>query len=125
MEQVKENKMGTAPLFGLIMSMALPAMFSMLVQSLYNVVDSYFVAKISENALTAVSLANPIQMLMISVAVGTGVGINSLVSRRLGEGKLEEANHAATHGLLLGFANWILFALLGLFLTKPFLCLNV
>lgn len=120
MEQVKENKMGTAPLFGLIMSMALPAMFSMLVQSLYNVVDSYFVAKISENALTAVSLANPIQMLMISVAVGTGVGINSLVSRRLGEGKLEEANHAATHGLLLGFANWILFALLGLFLTKPF-----
>ena len=85
-KQFEQNKMGTAPMFPLILSMSLPAMFSMLVQALYNVVDSYFVAKLSENALTAVSLVFPIQNLLIAVAVGTGVGINSLISRRLGEG---------------------------------------
>lgn len=120
MEQLQENKMGTAPLFRLICSMSLPAMFSMLIQSLYNVVDSYFVAKISEEALTAVSLAQPVQMLMISVACGTGVGINSLISRRLGEGRFGEADHAATHGLILGLFNWLVFALLGMFGTQAF-----
>ena len=89
MEQAKENKMGTAPIFRLIVSMSLPAMFSMLIQSLYNVVDSMFVAQIGEDALTAVSLAFPVQTLLIAVAVGTGVGINSLVARRLGEGNRE------------------------------------
>lgn len=79
MEQVQENKMGTAPVLRLIIAMSLPAMFSMLIQALYNIVDSYFVAQISESALTAVSLAFPIQTLMIAVGVGTGVGINSLV----------------------------------------------
>ena len=78
MEQVQENKMGTAPVLRLIIAMSLPAMFSMLIQALYNIVDSYFVAQISESALTAVSLAFPIQTLMIAVGVGTGVGINSL-----------------------------------------------
>lgn len=121
MEQVKQNKMGTEPVLKLILSMSVPAMFSMLVQSFYNVVDSYFVAKVSESALTAVSIANPVQMLMISVGAGTGVGINSLVSRRLGEGKNEEADRAATHGLLLGIFNWIIFALIGIFLTDIFL----
>lgn len=120
MEQIKENKMGTAPLFKLILSMSIPAMFSMLVQSLYNVVDSYFVAKISENAFTAVSLAAPIQMLMISVSVGTAIGINSLVSRRLGEKNQKDADSAATHGFILAFFNWILFALIGFLFTRMF-----
>ena len=94
MEQIKENKMGTEPMLKLILSMSLPAMFSMLVQALYNIVDSYFVAQISEEALTAVSLAFPLQMLMISVAVGTGIGINSLVSRRLGQKEQAAADKA-------------------------------
>ena len=96
-----QNKMGAEPNTKLILAMSLPAIFSMLVQSLYNVVDSYFVAQISESALTAVSYAAPAQMLMVSVAVGTGIGINSLVSRRLGQGNKEAADNAATHGLLL------------------------
>ncbi len=118
MEQ--DNKMGTSPILPLIFSMAVPAMFSMLVQSLYNVVDSIFVAQIGESALTAVSLAFPVQMLMMAMGVGTAVGINSLVSRRLGEKRQEEANHAATHGLLLALFGWLLFALFGILLTEPF-----
>lgn len=118
--KVQENKMGTAPMFKLLMAMSLPSMFSMLIQALYNIVDSIFVAQYSENALTAVSLAYPIQMLMISVAVGTGVGLNSLISRRLGEKKQKEANSAATHGFLLGVLNWVVFFVLGLFIIHPF-----
>lgn len=120
MVQKTENKMGTAPVFPLIISMSLPAMFSMLVQALYNVVDSYFVAKINENALTAVSLAFPVQNLLIAVGVGTGVGINSLIARRLGEKRQQEADSAATHGIILGLFNWLLFALFGLFFSRPF-----
>lgn len=120
MEGFKENKMGATPMMKLIISMSLPAMLSMLVQALYNIVDSMFVSWYSQSALTAVSLAFPIQMLMISVGVGTGVGINSLVSRRLGEQKQEEADHAATHGLILGALSWLLFLIFGLFFTKPF-----
>lgn len=116
----KQNKMGTTPIFKLIVTMSLPAMFSMLIQSLYNIVDSMFVAQIGEEALTAVSLAFPIQMLIISVAVGTGIGINSLVSRKLGEGKKDDASKAATHGILLGIFSWIVFALFGLFFSKSF-----
>lgn len=108
-----ENKMGHAPMLGLIAAMSIPAMFSMLVQALYNVVDSYFVAKLGVEALTAVSLAFPIQNLMIAIGVGTGVGINSLVSRRLGEGRVDEASRAATHGILLGAASGIVVALAG------------
>lgn len=115
-----ENKMGTMPVFKLIVSMSLPAMLSMMVQALYNVVDSFFVAKISENALTAVSLAFPIQTLLIAVGVGTAVGINSLVSRRLGEKRQDEADSAATHGILLGVFNWILFAVIGIFFSRLF-----
>lgn len=120
MEQKKGNKMGHTPVFRLIISMSLPSMFSMLVQSLYNIVDSMFVAQINEDALTSLSLAFPVQLLMISVAVGTGVGVNSLISRRLGEDRRDEANKAASHGLVLAFFSWVMFALLGLFFTKPF-----
>lgn len=120
MKPIQENKMGTTPVFKLIMSMSLPSMFSMLVQSLYNIIDSMFVAHICEDALTALSLAFPVQMLMIATAVGTGIGVNSLVSRRLGEGRRNEASSAATHGLVMAFISWLVFALLGFFFTKPF-----
>ncbi|WMJ22112.1 MATE family efflux transporter [Paludicola sp. MB14-C6] len=121
MDQVKENKMGSKPMFGLIMTMSLPAMFSMLVQSLYNIVDSYFVAKLGTQAFTAVSLAFPIQMLILSVAIGTGIGINSVVSRRLGEGNKDKASKAATHGLFLALISGVVFAVLGILFTKMFL----
>ena len=120
-ENKSENKMGCAPLFRLIISMSLPAMFSMIIQALYNIVDSIFVSQYSKDGLTAVSLAFPIQMFLIAVAVGTGVGINSLVSRRLGEKKYYEANSAATHGLVIGVLNWIVFLILGLTIVKPFI----
>jgi putative MATE family efflux protein len=113
--------MGTKPVLPLIFSMALPAMFSMLVQALYNVVDSVFVSQYDPvNALAAVSLAFPVQMLIVSVGVGTGVGLNSLISRRLGEGRNQEANDAATHGIFLGVCSWLVFLLFGIFLVEPF-----
>lgn len=95
----KENKMGILPEGRLLFTMSLPMVISMLLQALYNIVDSIFVTRISEDALTAVSLAYPIQMLMIAIAVGTGVGMNALISRRLGEKRFDEANSAATNGL--------------------------
>lgn len=112
MEQ-KENKMGYMPVSKLLISMSLPIMISMLVQALYNIVDSIFVAQLGENALAAVSLAFPIQSIMISVAVGTAVGVNSLISRKLGQKRKEEANLAATHGLILGVISYLFFALFG------------
>ncbi|WP_326975243.1 MATE family efflux transporter [Caproicibacter sp. BJN0012] len=121
MEENRQNKMGTMPIFRLIVTMSIPAVLSMMVQALYNIVDSYFVAQISENALTSVSLVFPVQTLLIAVAVGTGVGLNSLIARRLGENRREEADQAATHGLLLGLANGLLFFVIGLFCSGPFL----
>ena len=85
LEDPANNRMGSAKMLPLILTMALPAMFSMLIQALYNIVDSYFVAQVSQNALTAVSLAFPIQNLLVAFGVGTGVGVSSLISRRLGE----------------------------------------
>ncbi len=120
MDKPIENKMGTKPIFSLLMAMSLPAMVSMLIQSLYNIVDSMFVARISEDALTAVSLAFPIQNLIIAVSVGTGVGMNSLISRRLGEKRFDEANSSITHGFILTAIHSILFIILGLILIKPF-----
>lgn len=114
------NKMGAMPVGKLIFSMSLPAMFSMVINALYNIVNSIFVGMIGESALTAVTLIFPIQMLMISFGVGTGIGLNSLIARRLGEGKREEASLAASHGLFLSLANWVMFALFGLFLAKVF-----
>jgi putative MATE family efflux protein len=107
------NKMGTMPIPKLLISMSLPMMISMLVQALYNIVDSMFVAQLNEDALTAVSLAFPIQTLMIAIASGTGVGINALLSRNLGEKNYEAADSAAKNGLFLGIASCIIFAVIG------------
>ncbi|MBP0963083.1 MAG: MATE family efflux transporter, partial [Oscillospiraceae bacterium] len=117
----EQNKMAVMPVPKLIISMALPSMFSMLIQALYNIVDSIFVAQLGESALTAVTLAFPIQMLMMSVAVGTGVGLNSLISRRLGEGNREAADRAANHGIVLSVCSYLVFLLFGLFFPKPFM----
>ena len=115
-----ENKMGYMPLGKLLLTMSVPMMISMFVQSLYNIVDSIFVARISENALTAVSLAFPIQNLMFSVALGTGVGINSLLSRRLGEKNFEEVDKVANNGILLALLGAIVFVIVGIFVPRPF-----
>ena len=118
--ELSQNKMGTARMFPLILSMAVPAMFSMLVQALYNIVDSYFVSQVSEKGLAAISLAFPIQNLLIALGVGTAVGVTSLISRRLGQGRQDEADSAATHGILLSLCTYVLFALYGAFFTTPF-----
>ncbi len=117
----KENKMGTMPVKSLIVSMSLPMMISMLVQALYNIVDSIFVAKISEDALTAVTLAFPIQNLMIAAGSGTGVGINALLSKSLGEKNFERVDATANTGILLNFFNYLLFLMIGIFLAGPFI----
>lgn len=120
MEHSETNKMGTKPIFPLLMSMAFPPMVSMLIQSMYNIVDSIFVSQIGESALTAVSLAFPIQNLLLAVAVGTGVGVNSFVSRKLGEKQQQKADSAVMHGLLLAIVHSLIFILLGLFCIEPF-----
>ena len=121
MEEVQqENKMGVMPINRLLITMSLPMVISMLVQALYNVVDSMFVAMIGEDALTAVSLAFPIQSLMIAVSTGTGVGINALLSRSLGEKNFKEANRAAENGVFLGILSYLAFALFGVFFSRIF-----
>ena len=121
MEERKENIMGTQPITKLLPSMALPIMLSMLVQALYNIVDSIFVSRVSENALTSVSLAFPVQSLMIAVSVGTAVGLNALLSRRLGEKNYEAANKVAENGIFLAVVSWAAFAVLGGAFSGPFL----
>ena len=120
MEQTKENKMGVMPVNQLLITMSLPMVMSMLVQALYNVVDSLFVARINENALTAVSLAFPIQSLMIAVAAGTCVGINALLSRSLGEKDFEKVNKSACNGIILMAISYVIFLLVGIFGAGPF-----
>lgn len=115
-----ENKMGTMPIGRLLFNMSLPMMVSMLVQALYNIVDSIFVAKLSENALTAVSLAFPLQMLLIAVATGTGVGMNALLSRALGAKQNDEANKIASNAAFLYIISYIVFLILGFTVVKPF-----
>ena len=115
-----ENKMGYMPLGKLLLTMSVPMMISMFVQSLYNIVDSIFVARISENALTAVSLAFPVQNLMFSFALGTGVGINSLLSRRLGEKNYEEVDKVANNGIFLALCGIVVFVIVGIFVPRPF-----
>lgn len=117
---VKENKMGIMPIPKLLISMSLPMIISMLVQALYNIVDSIFVAQLNEAALTAVSLVFPIQNLMIAVASGTGVGVNALLSRSLGEKKPEEANKIASNGIFLAICSSIVFAILGIIGSRFF-----
>ena len=119
-----ENKMGVMPVNKLLISMSVPMILSMLVQALYNVVDSMFVARISENALTAVSLAFPAQNLMIAVATGTGVGVNAVLSRNLGEKNFERANRIAEHALFLALLSYLVFALLGITCSRQFFLLQ-
>ena len=145
MEQTRKNKMATAPEGRLLLSMGWPIIVSMLVQALYNIVDSVFVSRLStlsqeqltrilgdlyvpgtestigDKALNALSTVNPLQMLMISVAVGTAVGMNSLISRRLGEQRIEDANRAAGNGLVLMVISSLFFTCIGLFLSGAFM----
>ena len=117
---LKQNKMGVMPVGKLLFTMALPLVISMLVQALYNVVDSVYVAKYSQNAVTALSLAFPIQHLQISVAAGIGVGMNSLLSKSLGEGNPERASKAAGNGIFLMSIMMVVFMLFGFFGAKPY-----
>lgn len=118
---MRMRRMGEMPVGRLILTMSWPAMIAMLIQAFYNIVDSFFVSMISEQALAAVTYVFPIQMLLISITIGTGVGINSLISRRLGAKLYEEADMAANHGYRLSFFNWMFFALIGIFLSSPFM----
>ena len=117
----QQNRMGTMPVGKLVCSTSVPLMISMLVQSLYNIVDGIFVSRISENALTATSIAYPAQMLMLAVAVGTGVGINSLLSRKLGQKDFAGVNQVATDGLFLAVLSSIIFILFGIFGSSLFI----
>lgn len=117
---MSENKMGTMPVNKLLLSMSVPMMISMLVQALYNIVDSVFVAQINENALTAVSLAFPVQTLMIALMGGTGVGINAFLSRALGQKNQKKVNDCANNGIFLTGIMYIVFLILGIFFVKLF-----
>ncbi len=116
----RELRMGTAPILPLIIKMSLPSMFSMMIAALYNVVDSIYVSRLGEASLSAVSLIYPIQMLNVAVGVGTGVGLASVISRRLGQRDYEEAQVAANHGIILSTISWAVFALFGIFGIVPF-----
>ena len=116
----QENKMGVMPVNRLLLNMSLPMMVSMLVQALYNIVDSIFVAKLSENALTAVSLAFPIQTLLIALGTGTGVGVNSLLSKQLGEKDLKQVSKTAMNGIFLAVLSYIAFVIVGIVGVRPF-----
>lgn len=116
----QENKMGTMPVGRLLASMATPMMISMIVQAFYNVVDSVFVSQLGEDALNAVSLAFPLQQLMIAVCGGTAVGMNAMLSRSLGEKKFEKANKIANTGVFLFLCSAVVFTLIGIFLSRPF-----
>lgn len=117
---MEENKMGVMPVNRLLMSMSLPMMVSMLVQALYNIVDSIFVSRINENALTAVSLAFPIQALLIAFGTGTGVGVNAVLSKALGEKNNEKASKAAVNGLFLALMTYLIALVIGIFFVRPF-----
>lgn len=115
-----ENIMGTMPIKRLLMKMSLPMMVSMLVQALYNVVDSIFVAKVSENALTAVSMAFPLQMLTIALGGGIGIGVNAILSRSLGEKNQENVNKSAMMGIFITIINILIMLFIGIFVVRPF-----
>ena len=119
-ENTRENKMGTMPIGKLLANMAGPVMISMLFQALYNIVDSVFVARLSQDAMNAVSLAFPLQTLCIAFAVGTGVGMNALLARSLGEKNMQAVDRAAGTGLFLTLCTAAVFAVLGFSLATPF-----
>lgn len=116
----QENKMGIMPINKLLITMSMPMVISMLVQALYNIVDSIFVSKINEYALRAVSLAFPIQSLMIAVAVGTAVGLNAFLSKTLGEKDFQKANAIAANGVFIEWVSFVVFAAIGLLISRPF-----
>lgn len=118
--EIKENKMGVMPVNKLLVTMSLPMILSMLVQALYNIVDSMFVSRISENAFTAVSLAFPLQMLMIAVGTGTGVGINAMLSKALGAKQQKKVNKIAANGIILVFVSYLLFLIIGICFVGKF-----
>ena len=118
--QAPENKMGVMPVNKLLLNMSLPMMVSMLVQALYNIVDSIFVAKVSENALTAVSLAFPLQTLMIALGTGTGVGVNALLAKQLGEKNHKGVSKTAMNGIFLTILSYLIFLIIGCVAIKPF-----
>ncbi|MEF9967421.1 MAG: MATE family efflux transporter [Longicatena sp.] len=118
-----ENKMGSAPMTKLIISMSLPAMFSMLIQALYNIVDTVYISQISEQAMFALGLVFPMQMIVTSLSLGGAIGTSTLVARRLGQRNHEEANKTASTGLILALFHTVFCAFVGIFLSKPFLAL--
>ncbi len=120
MQTTKENKMGVQSVNSLLLGMAIPMMISMLVQALYNIVDTMFVSKIGQDALTALSLAFPVQNLLIAVSVGTGVGVNALLSRSLGEKNFSRANRTAENGIFLSMVSAFVVMILGFTIVKPF-----
>lgn len=120
-ENIKENKMGVMPVTKLLLNMSLPIMLSMLVMACYNIVDSIFVAQINENALTAISLAFPVQTLMIAVSIGTAIGVNALLAMKLGQKDSDAVNKIAINGLFLSVCSFIAFFILGFLFTKPYL----
>lgn len=122
-ERINQNPMGSRPVLPLLVSMSLPPILSMLIQSLYNVVDSIFVARLSSDALTAVSLAYPLQNLVLAVAVGYGVGSNAFVARSLGQGDQRSVDKAASMGMVFTGIHALAFLLIGLFGSEPFLWL--
>lgn len=118
--EYQENKMGTHNIFPLLLGMSIPPTISMMTSALYNIVDSIFVARLGSDALMAVSLAFPIQIIIIALAIGSGVGVNSYVSRKLGEKNFAEADSAATHGIVLSVIHFIFVCILGIIFIKPF-----
>ena len=120
---MNENKMAVMPVRRLLLNMSWPMMLSMLIQGLYNLVDSMFVAKLSGDSFVALSLVYPVQTLMIAVCVGVGVGFNALLSRRLGEGRREEAEQVTSNGYFLYLVCWLVFLILGVSFARPFLSL--
>lgn len=120
----QENKMGTMPVGRLLFQMSLPMIISMVIQALYNIVDSMYVSQINENALTAVSLVFPMQNLMIAIATGTGVGINALLSRSLGEKDYKNANSVALHGVFLALLSSLVFAAVSFIAAEPFMAMQ-
>ena len=119
-EKNYKNPMGYKEIFPLLIKMSLPIMLSMLIQALYNITDSYFVAKMSEKAFRATSLSYPIQIVIIGFGVGTGVGISSFMARALGSGKEKRARQGAMHGMLMVFFAWAIFLLFRIFLMDSF-----
>ncbi len=118
----RENKMGTMPVNKLLLSMSLPMMMSMLVQAMYNIVDSIFVSEVGEYAVRAVSLSFPLQTLMIAISVGSAVGVNALLSRSLGEKNFDKVNQVASNGVFIALVCAVTFVLVGIFAVRPFMC---